>query len=483
MSQLKKPLLILIVSIAAGWALFFGAGDSDQEAPLIYEVKQEPFSSRVEESGVLRSLHSITISSSLPSNRAKIISLVSEGSYVQQGDLLVEFDDEPLLDDRKKFQVEIKELEGLLRQATEELRLQKLEGDKNLSSIQHEIDMAVIKNKKSKRGELLLKKREAQANLVDARNEWQRAQNEYSDLKSLLADGFVTKNEVEQARINASHAKNAYLLQQKKTDVLEKVAIPAEFEKARSEVSKRKKDLARQRKVTMYSTVRSQSVIDRTRVKLASARENLKTTEKRLRGTRILAPASGFVIFKEVPIIGERRKVHVGDSVWANQGFMVLPDISQMAVEIRVREVDIHKVRVGQHAAIRLDSYPDLELKGKVSQIGAIAETDANSGYRGGKFFRVNVLLDTTDKRLRPGMTARVDITVGEFSSALQIPINAVFRKLDKDYCYVWEDGPWSSGKASLRKIVTGISNENFIVVQQGLAAGEKVLLSVPEHE
>jgi len=467
-------LAIAVVVAGVGLFLLLNGSDADQDDLLLYTVKPAPFSSEVVESGVLRSMNSITISSNLPSNRAKIIKLVREGKYVHKGDMLVEFDDEPLLKDKQKQINSIHELEGLLKQATEEYRLQRLESDKTLASIDHDIAMFKLDNRNNREGDFQVQKRELMGNLSDARNEWQQASKDYEDLKALLADGFVTKNEVEQARIKMKHAENTYQLQKKKIQVLKDIAIPAENQKAESEISKRSKDLERQKKMAMMSSMRSQAIIGRNQAKLAASREALKATEKYLQDVRILAPASGFVIFQPVPILAERRKVHVGDSVWANQGFIVLPDISKMAVEIKVREVDIHKVKIGQAAQIQLDSYPDLKLTGSVASMGAIAESDAE--YQGGKFFRVNVLIQNADQRMRPGMTARTEISAGEFASILQIPLNAVFSKQGKDYCYVWDDG-----EAQAREIQTGVSNDNFIVIQKGLTAGERVLLAAPD--
>jgi len=110
-----------------------------------------------------------------------------------------------------------------------------------------------------------------------------------------------------------------------------------------------------------------------------------------------------------------------------------------------------------------------------VKSIGAIAESEAN--YRGGKFFRINVLIDDADQRMRPGMTARTEILAGQYDSVLQIPINAVFKKQDKDYCYVW-----AGDEIKLRELETGASNDNFIVVLKGLSVGESVVLTAPNE-
>jgi len=77
---------------------------------------------------------------------------------------------------------------------------------------------------------------------------------------------------------------------------------------------------------------------------------------------------------------------------------------------------------------------------------------------------------------MRPGMTARTEISAGSYDSMLQIPLNAVFSKQGKDYCYVWDDG-----EARARGIETGVSNDNFVIILKGLKAGEQVLLAAPD--
>ena len=66
------------------------------------------------------------------------------------------------------------------------------------------------------------------------------------------------------------------------------------------------------------------------------------------------------VVYKEVFFGSEQRKPQVGDQVWANQPLIILPDISRMVVETKVRETDIHKVERNQKVTVRVEAYPDL---------------------------------------------------------------------------------------------------------------------------
>ncbi|HXC61050.1 MAG TPA: efflux RND transporter periplasmic adaptor subunit, partial [Nitrospiria bacterium] len=174
----------------------------------------------------------------------------------------------------------------------------------------------------------------------------------------------------------------------------------------------------------------------------------------------------------------EKRKVQIGDSVFPIQAFIQIPDTSQMLVDTQIREVDIYKVKAGQEATIRVDAYPDLVLKGKVTLIGTLAEGREKEGS-GGKYFNLQILLNSTDKRLRPGMTARVEVLVDEEKDVLMVPVESVFQKGGRKMSYVVNN----RGKIEEREIMTDKSNEDFVVVRNGLSEGERVLLLDPTKE
>jgi len=158
--------------------------------------------------------------------------------------------------------------------------------------------------------------------------------------------------------------------------------------------------------------------------------------------------------------------------VWANQPLLILPDISKMVVETRVRETDIHKVERNQHVKVRVDAYPDLRLTGTVTLVGTLAQEEKER--RGAKFFGVKVQVNESEPRLRPGMTARVEIEVEERALSVFVPLEAVFDKDGHHVVYPVARRPRP------REVVLGPSNADFVVVEEGLAAGERVLLHDP---
>jgi HlyD family secretion protein len=210
----------------------------------------------------------------------------------------------------------------------------------------------------------------------------------------------------------------------------------------------------------------AESRIQEASSKLSLARQQLARTEVR-------ADVPGIAVYRDVFFGSEQRKPQVGDQVWANQPLLILPDISRMVVETRVRETDIHKVEKNQSVVIRVPAYPDLRLTGQVSLLGTLAQEEKER--RSAKFFQVTVLVNESEPRLRPGMTARVEVEVEERPRALTVPVEAVFEKDGRSICYVLE-----RGRLRPREVVLGPSNPDAVVVEKGLSKGDRVALRDP---
>jgi HlyD family secretion protein len=210
----------------------------------------------------------------------------------------------------------------------------------------------------------------------------------------------------------------------------------------------------------------AESRIQEAASKLALARQQLARTEVR-------ADVPGIVVHRDVFFGSERRKPQVGDQVWANQPLLILPDVSRMVVETSVRETDVHKVERNQRVDVRVQAYPDLKLTGAVNLVGTLAQEAKER--RGAKFFSVTVQVNESEPRLRPGMTARVEIQVEARARALAVPLDAVFEKDGRRLCYVLE-----GRRLEPREVLLGPSNADHVVVERGLRAGERVALRDP---
>jgi multidrug efflux pump subunit AcrA (membrane-fusion protein) len=168
-----------------------------------------------------------------------------------------------------------------------------------------------------------------------------------------------------------------------------------------------------------------------------------------------------------------RRKVRAGDRVTRSQGLITIPEVERMVVESGVDEASVHKARPGQTAAIMLDAYPNVRLAGKVSRVGTLARSSIERPFEEKRF---DLIIDIDPQKLvdlRPEMTARVDVMVGERRNVLMVPVNAIFERDGMLITHVVR--LWG---VETRQVELGESNDIATEVTAGLKEGERVALT-----
>ena len=201
---------------------------------------------------------------------------------------------------------------------------------------------------------------------------------------------------------------------------------------------------------------------------LSQSRRRYEQLAEVLREFTVNAPQAGMVIYKR-NWDGSKLGVGATVSAWENV-VATLPDLSEMISRTYVNEIDISKVKVGQKARVSIDAFPDKVFEGRVTEVANIGEQMRNSNA---KVFEVKILLLASDSILRPAMTTQNTILTGSIDSVVFVPTEAVHTSDSISFVYL------ASGRER-RQVVTGLANENEIIISRGLAAGEKVYLSIP---
>lgn len=141
--------------------------------------------------------------------------------------------------------------------------------------------------------------------------------------------------------------------------------------------------------------------IELAEARLDQARGSVAQIEQQIRDTTVRAPMDGTVGLVEV---------RAGEQVGPGQTLVVLGDLESLRVETTdLDEIQVVRVAVGQGATIVFDALPDRIFEGHVNRISPMAEPGS-----GGVHYGVTIDLDQIDPALRWGMTAFVDIKVGD---------------------------------------------------------------------
>ena len=182
-------------------------------------------------------------------------------------------------------------------------------------------------------------------------------------------------------------------------DSLVRYERPAATTRAQADVSLARETLNRQVESTVSRASQRQASLSAARSRVDEIRARIDMLSDQIERSTIRANGSGLVVYREVFVGDERRKPQIGDEAFPGQPIIALPDTSQLLVETRIREVDLHKMTASGRVRVRVEAYPDLELSGTVTLVGALAQVDATRA--GTKFFPVTVKLASTDSRLR----------------------------------------------------------------------------------
>ncbi len=450
-----------------------GVENAAFQEPVVARADQGSFDISIIESGILEARRSVTLASDLPSNRAKIIFLKPEGATVKPGEVIVKFDQAPFVEDIEKLAAKISDASAALAQAEEELQLTIQQGRASTERLLHNLEVAQLKHKSLKQAELPLRLTKSKNDLQAAELEHRLAKKKAKSKKDLLKQGFTKRSEYEQAKAAISETGAGLDLAKLRDKLLREMIAPGEIRQSELKLAELERKVAEQKTVNQHKLALKNAAMIRLNHRYDVLKKSLLSAKALLDKTILKAPVPGFVVYKIVSVQGEMRKVQVGDSVWQHNGFIVLPDMSEIITDLKIRETDIAQLEVGQTALIRPQAYPNMLLTGRVETIGTLATGKDEEMPR----FLVRVAIADVDPKLRPGMTARTRIQTAQLKDVVRVPVEAVFYSGDQAVSFLWK-----MNKAVAVAIETGPSDGRFVVVTKGLSGGEKLLLHDPRE-
>lgn len=190
----------------------------------------------------------------------------------------------------------------------------------------------------------------------------------------------------------------------------------------------------------------------------------------KLTKTIIRAPHDGTLLLKDL------TEGQVITGVAAQNGGTLLgevADLTALMVRTNVNEIDVARLKLGDAAHVRIDPLRNLMLTGTVRRIATSATESPIDRTR---VFPVDVVLDTPDQRLRPGMSATVTFTLSHADNTPSIPLSAVFTTADSvRYVFLKTDTGFTP-----RAVDIGIADTRRVQVLAGLTLNDLVALTRP---
>jgi len=187
------------------------------------------------------------------------------------------------------------------------------------------------------------------------------------------------------------------------------------------------------------------------------------------------APADGMVSLVSLWHPDGQAAFKPGDRAWPGAPIAEFPDVSTLRISARVDETERGRLRTGQSVSVQLDAIPDRQFTGHIEQISAIATSDFSGGWPFPRNFILQVVLDQSDSRLKPGMSAQFSIVVDKVADALTIPVQSMFQKSGRTVAYVLRGANFEE-----RQIDVSRRSGDQILIAKGLRAGDRVALKDP---
>lgn len=190
---------------------------------------------------------------------------------------------------------------------------------------------------------------------------------------------------------------------------------------------------------------------------LRQAKARVEATEAQLAKTVLRSPISGIVT---------KQDADVGEIIAPNSPLVSVISESDYEIEANVPEVDIGKLALGNLVSITLDAFQNESFLGRVVHIDP-AETIVDGVVN----FKITILFERPDKRMKSGLTANLSIETLKKENILVLPQYAIIEN---------DQGAFArklvSGKETDVAIVIGIRGEDGSVeIVSGLEEGETV--------
>jgi membrane fusion protein, multidrug efflux system len=235
---------------------------------------------------------------------------------------------------------------------------------------------------------------------------------------------------------------------------LDRSILAAEAEQAKTMLElaeanhKRAETLAKQGTGTMRS-------LDESIAALQNGRASVELARARLQKATITAPFEGVIGLSDVAV---GRFMSPGDRI------VNLEAIDPLKVDFRVPELFLSALRVGQPVAITVDAFPDREFRGEVYAIDPLVDIE-------GRAVRLRARVGNASGILRPGLFARVQLTVDQRQNAMLLPEAALVPQGQDRFVYLVTDGT-----VAFTKVGIGGRRAGEVEITDGLKPGDAVV-------
>jgi membrane fusion protein (multidrug efflux system) len=265
---------------------------------------------------------------------------------------------------------------------------------------------------------------------------------------------------VDSARARVEQANTALasaLAQQRSAEqqtAITRAKADADLESARARIEQAGAALENARASTQSPAFRQS--LEALKAGIDAARASLDSAQAKLNDTELRSPLDGVIT---------ARTQDPGTLASPGQPILTIQSLNHIWVTIAVPDDVCAKLRLNQPATVAFDALDGRSFPARIAQINPSADLQSRQ-------FAVRVVLDNTGGRFSPGMFARVTVVTEQAEQAPAVPREAVQQ--DREGSYVMTAG--EDGIARRQAVVTGLNDADWVVIVAGVQPGQQVV-------
>jgi len=481
--------------LATGTALPFaalplgcgGGGDGAAEQSSItardlHTVEKTSFDMVLPVSGELAAQQQVEIRNKLET-RAVITEIITEGSRVAKGDVVVRLAQEEIVDKTKDAKDKVNTANSAAVAAEQALAIKRGERQSELDKADVAVRIAELALQGWLEGEVVNKRQQLQLARETAAINFERLKGRFEESAKLVSQNYIAKDEFEKDRIAMIEAEAKVKQADLEQDVYEKYTYFQDEAKKKSDLEQARAERGRVEEKFNAELVKAQADLESAQFQLTSAKDRLANLETQLTYTTLVAPIDGLVVYATSIDSsnggrggGDAQPPQVGTELKPNELVILLPDTSRMVANLKVSEALSGRIKPEQRVTVYSDAMPNTPFGGRVTSVSVLA---ASGGWRdpNRREYTVKTAVEADPSAgLKPAMRCKAEILLGRVEDAVNVPMQAIFRQGPVAFVYVADGAGFAQ-----RQVDLGRASELQIEVKKGVAPGEKVLLREPK--
>jgi RND family efflux transporter MFP subunit len=195
--------------------------------------------------------------------------------------------------------------------------------------------------------------------------------------------------------------------------------------------------------------------VELSRAQLTQSQARLEELRINLANTVIVSPVTGFVA---------RRNTDAGAYASQNAPVVDVVDISLVRLVANIVEKDMRRVSPGDSARVEVDAFPGETFAGRIARVAPVLDPATRTA-------QIEVEIQNPTTRLKPGMYARVNLTIEQRANALVVPANAVIDREGQRGVFLANDNV-----AAFRPVQIGIEDSARVEILSGVTEKDQVI-------